>query len=653
MFNSVFKHVRINVRNRHFFLVDVVISIISPLVALYVRFDWSIPFNRLGNSIIDSIVVFMVIKLVIYVFFGLYNRFWRTASIDELARLIYIGVNAIIIETFFFVILHSFKDLPFHNLPYSFPVLDGLFSILMVSAARFSIRLTQRVTERGRMVKGGGDNVLIMGAGSAGAQIVQELQKNPGIGLIPVAFLDDDKEKLNLKIRGIPVIGTSKDIKKIANTYRIDKILIAIPTAPGKVIRKIVAMCQEAELEPLTIPGMNEILSGKVGIEKIRPIQIEDLLRRAPIKTEIDKVYSFLNNRRVLITGAGGSIGSELCRQILKANPSELLLVGHGENSIFNIQNELLLIQKNTNGSGNLKTKLNSRIADIRFKSRLKNIFEEFKPEVIFHAAAHKHVPLMELNPSEAVTNNIGGTQNLIELAEEFDVKNFVMISTDKAVNPTNLMGATKRTAEMLVLDAANRTKNNYVVTRFGNVLGSRGSVVPTFKRQLEEGGPITITHPEIKRYFMTIPEAVQLVLQASVLSNGGEVFVFDMGEPVKIIDMAKDIIKLAGLQEDVDIEIKITGLRPGEKMYEELFVEGEVYDNTAHKKIMIARNASKMIPEDLRNNVTDLLKITEYFDNNKIYKKIKQVVPEFNPVNMTITQKQLTIHELGSGKVS
>ncbi|MCB0749727.1 MAG: polysaccharide biosynthesis protein, partial [Ignavibacteriae bacterium] len=369
----------------------------------------------------------------------------------------------------------------------------------------------------------------------------------------PVAFLDDDPSKLKLRIRGIPVVGTIDEMAKFAEQFKINKVIIAIPTASGKAIRNILNIARQHNIETLTVPGINEILGGKVDIGKLRKIEIQDLLRRLPIKTDVKKVDELLKGKTILLTGAGGSIGSELCRQILKSNPEKLILLGHGENSIFEIDEELKFIKENNFGKKFVNTKIISRIADIKDKVRLDIIFNEFKPTVVFHAAAHKHVPLMEENPSEVITNNLLGTRNLVECSVKYDIKNFILISSDKAVNSTNLMGVSKRVAELILLKAASENGLNFKAVRFGNVLGSRGSVIKTFRKQIERGGPITITHPDIMRYFMTIPEAVQLVLQASVIGKGGEVFVLDMGEPVKIIDLAKDVIRLAGLEEGVD----------------------------------------------------------------------------------------------------
>ena len=619
-----------NLRNRHFFLIDLFICIVTPYLTLFLRLDGDVNLLVYGPGLVYSTLLFAVVKLTIFYFFELYKRYWKTASIDELARLVYIGINAILIQTFLFVILRSFKTLPFIDMPFSFPFIEGILAMILVSSVRFSVRLFERANERRISFDDFGEYVLIIGAGAAGAAIVQELQRNNNLGMTPIAFIDDDPDKLKMRIRGIPVIGNCNEISKIANKFKINKIIIAMPTASGKKIREIVEVANRNGISTMTVPGINELLSGKVNIATIRKIEVEDLLRRKPIHTDIKKVTNLLNEKVVLLTGAGGSIGSELCRQILKTNPNKLVLLGHGENSIFEIEQELKYIKENNFERKNINTIIISRIADIKDKERLRVIYNEFRPDIIFHAAAHKHVPLMESNPSEVITNNLLGTRNLIDCCVEYNVNNFILISSDKAVNSTNLMGVSKRIAEMIVLKAAKENNRNFKAVRFGNVLGSRGSVVRTFKKQLERGGPITITHPDIERYFMTIPEAVQLVLQASVLGKGGEIFVLDMGKPIKILDMAKDIIKLAGLEEGIDIDIKVTGLRPGEKMYEELFKDGEKYLKTEHEKIMFAQNSSEFIPNDLDVTLDFLIANSNSLTGLQIVETIMQIVPEF-----------------------
>ena len=377
------------------------------------------------------------------------------------------------------------------------------------------------------------------------------------------------------------------------------------------------------------MPGLYELLDGSVHISQVREISIEDLLRREPIQTDVAAVTELLAGKRVLVTGGGGSIGSELCRQILRSRPAELLLLGHGENSIFEMHNELMIENQRLLGSN---VQLTPLIADIRFADRIAALFQRYKPQIIFHAAAHKHVPLMEMNPAEAITNNVLGTRNVVAAARTAGVERFVMISTDKAVNPTSVMGASKRAAELIVYNAALQSGLPYMAVRFGNVLGSRGSVVLTFRKQIAAGGPVTVTHPEMRRYFMTIPEAVQLVLQAGVLGQGGEVFLLDMGEPVKIVDMATDLIRLSGLKVGSDIEIAFTGLRPGEKLYEELFLQGEAYTRTRHEKVFIASNTNQLMPGRLDETLAALTRSADLNDRDAIIRTLQNLVPEYCP---------------------
>ncbi len=629
-------------RNRHFFIIDLIICLVAPFLTLLMRLDGNIDYSKYGEALLYSTLLFAVIKLTVFYFFELYRRFWATASIDELARLIYISINIVLIQSIVFVILRSIPNLPFINLPFSFPFLESIIVMLLVSSVRFSIRFFERIDERKLSSNAFGAYVLIAGAGAAGAAVAQELQKNNYLKMTPVAFLDDDPSKLKLRIRGVPVLGTIDEMAKIAKRFKIGKVIIAIPTASGKTIRSILETASNNKIETLTVPGIHEILGGKVDIGKLRKIEIQDLLRRDPIKTDIQKVTELLKGKVILLTGAGGSIGSELCRQVLNCNPAKLIILGHGENSIFEIEEELKFIKATRKTQIIINTNIISRIGDIKDKVRLDIIFNEFKPDVIFHAAAHKHVPLMENNPSEVITNNLLGTRNLVECSLKHGVQNFILISSDKAVNSTNLMGVSKRVAEMIVLKASSENNVNFKAVRFGNVLGSRGSVIRTFKKQLERGGPITLTHPEIKRYFMTIPEAVQLVLQASVLGKGGEIFVFDMGEPVKILDLAKDVIRLAGLEEGVDVDIKITGLRPGEKMFEELFADGEVYLRTEHEKIMFAKNSSEFIPHDLDSKLDLLIKNCHSLTAGEIVEAFTKIAPEFT--HKSVEENQILI---------
>jgi FlaA1/EpsC-like NDP-sugar epimerase len=624
----------LKLRNRHLFVFDIAIFSVTPLLALILRLDGSLVIKPYVSDLVIATILFVVIKLSIFWSFGFYRRYWRYASIEEL---MYVGVltaSAVIVQTIAFDILRYTLPFAVDEIPRSLPFIDGLLSCLFIGGFRFSFRVTERIKQR-RAIDCSQERVLIVGAGSAGVALVQEMQRNPQLGLYPVAFIDDDPQKLNLRMRGIHVVGDRTSIPNAIKSLCVRKVVIAMPAVAGQVIRDIVDICSETGIMTCTLPGIHEILNGRVRLESIRDVRIEDLLRREPVQTDTDSVSQFVKGKRVLITGAGGSIGSELCRQVLSFSPSEILLVGHGENSVFNIQQELeqvVQILKEEAKTLRHTPRILGFIADIRFRDRLKHAFEKFQPDVVFHAAAHKHVPLMELNPGEAITNNVIGTKNLVELALQYNVQHFVMISTDKAVNPTNIMGASKRVAEMLLLQAAKQSGRAYVAVRFGNVLGSRGSVVPTFKKQIAAGGPITVTHPDICRYFMTIPEAVQLVLQAAVLGRGGEVLMMNMGKPVKIVDLAEKLIRLSGYEVDRDIQIKFTGLRPGEKLFEELFIEGEEYDPTEHEKLFMVKNASRMVPDNLNIAVDALCQAAAKNDANSIMFLLEQLVPGYKP---------------------
>lgn len=618
----------LKLRNRHLLVLDLFFLIISPFLALILRLDVRVDIGPYLIGLIYCTAVFLVIDMLVFLNMGMYKRYWHSASVDELAKLIIINFWAVFLHTIVFIFFYNFDLLEFDTLPLSLPFLDGIFVFFFVAGVRFSIRLMERFNEK-RKMSYHGDRVLVVGSGKSGTSIVQEMQRNPQLGMVPVAFIDDDIEKKDLKIRGIPVVGTRHSIPEAISKLDISKVVIAMPTAPGSEIRDILSVCRKCGVQTRTIPGIYEILDDRIRIDSIREVQIEDLLRREPVQTDIKRVADFLKGKKVLVTGAGGSIGSELCRQILKCNPSELTLVGQGENSIFDIQHEMLKRLALLNGRSDA-TEIKTIIANIRSYHRVDNIIGETLPDVIFHAAAHKHVPIMEANSCEAVSNNIKGTQNLIELSLKHNIENFVFISTDKAVNPSSVMGASKRVAEMIVLKAAREYGKNYSAVRFGNVLGSRGSVVLTFKKQISEGGPITITHPDIQRYFMTIPEAVQLVLQASVIGNGGEIFVLDMGKPIKIYDLAKDIIRLSGYEVDKDIKISLIGLRPGEKLFEELFIPGEKYEKTIHDKVLIASNASHFIPDGFEENLESLLSKRHVNDREAIVGMLKRLVPEY-----------------------
>jgi len=461
---------------------------------------------------------------------------------------------------------------------------------------------------------------LVIGAGDAGAMVVREMQKNPQLNLKPIGFLDDDPSKQDSKIHGVPVLASLDEIDHILNTRHVDEVIIAIPSASGKVLRKVTEECRQRDIAFRTMPGIYELIGGSVSVSRLREVDISDLLRREPVEMNTEALGEALEGRVVLVTGAGGSIGRELCRQIAQLNPEKLLMLGHGENSIF----EALTVLKESYPPHDIVP----LIADVRDLPRLSVIFDRWQPDLIYHTAAHKHVPLMETNIEEAVTNNILGTRNLIKAALEHDVERLVLISTDKAIRPVNVMGATKRIAEMLVLDAARHSNKAFSVVRFGNVLGSRGSVVPRFKRQIAAGGPVTVTHPEMKRYFMTIPEAVHLVLQASTMSQGGESYILDMGQQVRILDLAEDLIRLSGLDPGKDIEIVFSGIRPGEKLSEDLWDQGFAYSPTAHPDINQVDSEEGITSDQLESTVDQLIHLAREGKPEEIRTILSETIP-------------------------
>lgn len=614
-------------------LVDGLIAFLSPLIALAIRLDGALDWSRYFPQLLGFMLLAGLTKLVCLQGFSIYRYAWKFAGARELSRLVYSTGLAGLISGAAFALLYGQQPLASGGLPRSLPLLDGLVTCFVLLGLRLVLRARARQKQGGRPLTQR-DRTLIVGAGEAGVALVHSAWRYDNLRLQPVAFVDDDPRKHHLTLRGVPVRGNCQQIPQIVQQQAIEKIIIAMPTAPGSAIREIVQLGQSLGIPTQTLPSLQEVLNGQGKLGQARELRLEDLLRRDPIQTDVEEVHGFLAGKRILVTGAGGSIGSEVCRQILRGRPAEIILLGKGENSIFLIQQELnQAIQSLKQELGlAMPPRLHAVIADIRNRKRLEYAFDQYRPEVIFHAAAHKHVPLMETNPPEAITANVIGTKNLVDLAVIYDVQYFVMISTDKAVNPTNIMGASKRMAEMVVLQAANRYGRSYNVVRFGNVLGSRGSVVPTFQKQIAAGGPITITHPEICRYFMTIPEAVQLVLQTSVLGKGGAVFMMDMGQPVKIVDLARDLIKLAGLKEGRDIELMYSGLRPGEKLYEELFVDGEYYERTRHHMLLTVPNASRQLPDALDMTVLKLVVAASRHDYETIVSLLKSNVTGYQP---------------------
>jgi len=608
---------RFQIRNRYVLLIDIFLTIISVVGAFTLRLD--IYYYLYLPAVYWMIAISLVVKLTIYYFFGLYRRLWAYASINELLLIILAVTAASIAVSGITLTLLITRLL---NFPRLVPPLDWLLSLIGIGGFRFSLRLISETrTANAKPQARKASKVLVIGAGDAGALVVREMQRNPQLGLHPVGYLDDDPGKLKHQIHGVPVIGKLNDLGRALNNRPIDEVIIAIPSTGGQIIRMVTDICRLKGVPFRTMPGLYELIGGKVSVNRLREVDIIDLLRREPAQIQNELIGAALTGKRVLVTGAGGSIGREICRQIARWGPQMLILLGHGENSIFEAMLEL---QENFPS-----LPLQLVIADIRDLPRLGSIFNSFHPQVVFHTAAHKHVPLMESNVEEAISNNVIGTRNVCQAATAADTERLVLISTDKAVRPANVMGATKRIAEMIVLDAAHRTGRAFSVVRFGNVLGSRGSVVPLFKRQIAHGGPITITHPDMKRYFMTIPEAVYLVLQASAMGQGGEVYLLNMGQQVRILDLAEDLIRLSGLEPGKDIEIVFTGIRPGEKLSEDLWEEGTEYQKTTHPDIFRVEAEESNIPPNLSGTVEELNHLSRESETSAIISLLDETIPD------------------------
>lgn len=585
------------------------------LLALYLRFDGKVDIIYVDN-LLDHIVIIILIKLFVYYLFKLYKSLWEYASIDEMIQVIESSVVANIVASTY--MYFSNLQMP-RSIYFMVPVID----IIFIGGIRFLYRLIRRIKHNSFFMGKDHKRVLIVGAGDAGSIVIKELRNHETLKRKPVAIIDDNPKKRKQNINGVPVVGNRKDIEKVCKEYNIDEIIIAIPSASSDDIKDIVRECKKTKIKTKILPGVYELIDEQVSVSKIRDVEIEDLLGRDEIHLNMDEIQKYIKDRKVLITGGGGSIGSELCRQIAKFEPKKLIIVDIYENNAYDIQNELLSRYDDLH--------MRVFIASIRDKQRMEEIFAAEDVDVVFHAAAHKHVPLMEENPSEAVKNNVFGTLNVVECAGKYGVEKFVLISTDKAVNPTNVMGATKRLAEMIIQLANSYSDTEYVAVRFGNVLGSNGSVIPLFKKQIASGGPVTVTHPKVIRYFMTIPEACQLVLQAGAMAKGGEIFILDMGKPVRIMDLAEDLIRLSGFEPYVDIPIVVIGLRPGEKLYEELLVNKDEVETTSHNKIYIEKPP---LYDDnyIWDNLSKLKKIINCGDDYKIKEVLAEIVSTYRP---------------------
>ena len=562
------------------FTVDLVLWGMALPLAYFLRVESNIV--RHADDILLVTLMVLPLKALILYLLGFHLQSWTKTGVWDMMRIVQ-GVFVSMVA--FFIILAMAQDNVY--MPRSVPLIEGALTVLLLSMVRMTMRMHDESMRR-QVVRNsvrGADRVLVAGAGEAGTMLAREVSRRPESHMEIIGFLDDNASKQKKWFLGYEVLGPLKDLKKLARRHKADKVIIAMPTAPGEVVRRVVTLAQEAGIESQIMPGLYELLSGNFNIAQLRNVDVADLLRRDQVKLDVAPISEYLYERTVLVTGAGGSIGSEIVRQMTAFHPGHVLLLGRGENSIFKAEREFR--------AGYPSIRFTPLIADVRDRETLGHIFREYGPQVVFHAAAHKHVPLMESNPDQAIFNNVGGTRNLCELALKHGVERFVNVSTDKSVNPTSVMGSSKRVAEYVVQRASLQAGQgqSFVSVRFGNVLGSRGSVVPLFKKQIEDGGPVTVTHRDMTRYFMTIPEASQLVLQAGGLGENGSVYVLDMGSPVRIVDLARDLIRLCGLEPDTDIEIRFTGVRPGEKLFEELLTAEEGTTATQHEKIFTARS--------------------------------------------------------------
>ena len=609
--------IQLLVRRFFLFLTDTFLLNACVYLSLIMRFDVgivSIEPQYISNYV-ENVLPYTIMSLLIFWLFRLYHSLWQYASIAEVYR---IAEACIIVEVVHFLS----NKIAGNMLPRSCYFNAAIYLIIAICASRFMYRMIRTVLNKYRNIKTS-NNVMIIGAGEATNVIMREIQNSSYLANSNIAcIIDDDRRKVGKYIRGVKVIGTRDKIKEAAKLYDIDEIIFAIPSASNEVKRDILNICKETDCTLKILPGVYQMVDGEINVNSIRNVDVLDLLGRDPIEVDIESIMGYVKDKVIMVTGGGGSIGSELCRQLVSHKPKQLIIFDIYENNAYDIQQELKINYPDAN--------VVTLIGSIRNVSRLESVFAQYKPDIVYHAAAHKHVPLMEVSPDEAVKNNVVGTWNVARMADKYGVKKFVMISTDKAVNPTNVMGATKRICEMIVQTYNEISKTDFVAVRFGNVLGSNGSVIPLFKRQIEAGGPVTVTDPNIIRYFMTIPEAVSLVLQAGAYAKGGEIFILDMGEPVKIDDLAKNLIRLSGYTLGVDMEIKYTGLRPGEKLYEELLMKEEGLQETDNKLIHIG----KPIEFDKENFFDNLEKLKEeaYSETGNIRESLKKVVDTYHP---------------------
>lgn len=604
-------------------LVDLVVIQFSAFMALLARFDFSYTLLR-ESMFLDALLRyapwFTMLTVLIFIPFKLYSSLWEFASVDELLHILLAAMAVAMLQ--FAAIVLNLVDLPL-----SFPMLNAMFLAVLTVLFRFSYRMARSIARR-RSRRGVQARTMLIGAGSAGMQTLREFETSENSKNHVVCIIDDDPQKTGRYLNNVKIVGTRRDIAKAAQDYRVEEIVFAIPAAPTQQRKQILKLCQETGCKLKILPGISQLANGEVKVQKIRDVDVLDLLGRDSVQVDLSQIAEYLSGKTVLVTGGGGSIGSELCRQIAGHRPKRLVIFDIYENNAYDIQQEL----RRTHPGLELITLIGS----VRDTERVNMLFETYRPEIVFHAAAHKHVPLMEDSPNEAIKNNVFGTYHVAKAADRYGTKTFVLISTDKAVNPTNVMGASKRICEMIVQTMANRSATKFVAVRFGNVLGSNGSVIPLFKRQIAEGGPVTVTHPDIIRYFMTIPEAVQLVLQAGAYANRGEIFVLDMGEPVRIDDLARNLIRLSGFTPDEDIEIRYTGLRPGEKLFEEMLMDEEGLRETANKLIHIGQPI-RISEEHFLEQLAQLETACEQ-NSPQIRALIARIVPTYHRAAVTQT---------------
>ncbi len=616
-------------RNRYLLVGDLLAIMLAAWAAFGLRFGWL--FLDFRHEFYPFLVAAVVVKLATFHAFGLYRRYWRYAGFWDLVAIVL--ANSVASAVLSTLMVAGRLTGGIGEWSRWVPPLDWLFAVAMTVGLRASVRaIAETMAERPREAVKPGRRVVIVGAGDAGTLVAREMQKNPQLGLRPVGFLDDARNKANHQIHGLPVLGEISALAKVVAARRVDEVVIAIPTAGGRIVRSVAERCRTLGIPSRVMPGFYELLDGQVSVSRLRQVDIADLLRRPQVQAQSGGP-DYLVGASVVVTGGGGSIGSELCRQVAHARPGRLLLLGHGENSIFAIAGEL----RRRFPSVDLRVV----IADVRDRERVMRVFSKNEPTVVFHAAAHKHVPLMEDNPAEAITNNVLGTRNVVDAAVAVGVQRFVMVSTDKAAAPGNIMGASKRLAELVVQRAARVHGGAFAVVRFGNVLGSRGSVVPTFKAQIERGGPVTVTHPEVRRYFMTISEAVHLILQAGGIGQGGELFVLDMGEPVLLREMAADMIRLSGLAEN-EISIVYTGLRPGEKLDEILWEPEAAVEPTARGDIRRVIESTVVTDDGLEDVLKRLAVAAARDDHDQIIRLLGECLPSatLKPRPRTVTSR-------------